>query len=441
MLPFPYIDTFKEQLEAHISHIRHLSIAGELESVLGQLVSSTPVLESLSLLNTSDSSTPSLPITITPVAFPNITAPKLTRLALESCNISWAALPLLRRLQILRIQEPSREARPTLENWLDALNEMPQLTTLCLHSASPIASVGNPLISKPQHTVSLPCLTRFDISASAEDCALALTHLMLPALTLLHVGAESHEWDGEDVRRLIPYVAQKAHGPQDMMPLQKIVFSWEELRAEMLAWTVPDLDDILSDYPITQQHPAALSARVSFSATSNDWDDEMDTVIFDALLMHIPVNAISTLSTANHTRLSKEVWIHTAPRLAMLERVRLVPASVRAFREMLAEDAPPDGPPRLPQLTRLTLLDASLTAFHTYLLRDTLIKRIEQEVPIEVLDLPGCWADDYAIELIEEVVGEVLCPPYTRNSEHPAYFDWQGGADFFSEEEDWDDGI
>ena len=66
--------------------------------------------------------------------------------------------------------------------WLDALDEMPQLQTLTLHSASPIAL---PLPFVVERTVTLPSLTHLDMSASVDDCALALAHLDLPALTWL----------------------------------------------------------------------------------------------------------------------------------------------------------------------------------------------------------------------------------------------------------------
>jgi hypothetical protein len=56
---------------------------------------------------------------------------------------------------------------------------------------------------------------------------------------------------------------------------------------------------------------------------------------------------------------------------------------------MLAEDAPPDGP-RLPSLTKLILVDVKVTVDlaveWTRDLRDMLIERAGQGVPLEVLD-------------------------------------------------------
>jgi hypothetical protein len=64
---------------------------------------------------------------------------------------------------------------------------------------------------------------------------------------------------------------------------------------------------------------------------------------------------------------------------------------------MLGEDAPPDGP-RLPSLKTLILVDVNLTAVRTYDLRDMLIERVEQGVPLEVLDLRSCVVAERAIQ-------------------------------------------
>jgi hypothetical protein len=111
----------------------------------------------------------------------------------------------------------------------------------------------------------------------------------------------------------------------------------------------------------------------------------------------LPMNSVSTLTAQNRTRLSKESWLRYASRLPLLEQARLVPIAVRALKEMLAEDIPldPDGP-QLPMLTKLILLDVRLTAIRTFHLRDMLIERVEQGVPLEYLDLRTCFAANCA---------------------------------------------
>jgi hypothetical protein len=180
-----YIDSFQPHLEAHISHTRYLRICGGL--LYGQpllplerLVSSAPTLESLSLLHCFGRHSSSGQVVL-PFNLFNCTTPSLTSLELEGCDVSWKS-PLLKGLQSLEIRWPSAEARPKLEDWLDALNEMPQLKTLSLYSATPVAPPAL-FISEPSRTVTLPSLSKFYISGPAIDCALALAHLVMPALT------------------------------------------------------------------------------------------------------------------------------------------------------------------------------------------------------------------------------------------------------------------
>jgi hypothetical protein len=411
------IVAFEKQLETHISHTRHLSISGEhLPTLLDKLVSSAPILEFLSLSSKSPQS--SSPQAIIPDNIFNHITPNLTNLKLESCDIIWMS-PFLKHLRILQILKLSTEARPKLDDWLDALNEMPQLEELSLQSATPVAPLTGPLISEPSRSATLPSLTRFHISDFSKECALAVAHLVLPALTRLHVDVESRDRDGEDVRLVIPYVARNVCGIQDIEPLRSILFSGEGKRAEVVAWTMPDADVRVCN-PTTLLSES-VSARLMFTATGN-WNHEVATAIYDALFSLLHVDSVSTFTAQNHTRLSKEFWLNQAPRLPLLERVCLVPTAVKAFRDMLAEDAPPDGP-RLPLLTKLTVLYVLWTSTRTYHFRDMLIERVEQGVPLESLDLRGCEEPEppRANQIFAEIVVDLperLCSSWTMDEDH-----------------------
>jgi hypothetical protein len=179
---FARINAFGRLLEAHLSHTRHLSIGGHCHfgSEFAPLSSPAPTLESLTL-----STYPGDP---RPAPIPdnlNCTSPNLTSLQLTDYHISWKS-PLIRGLRNLQIRLGySLEARPELEDWLDALNEMPQLKLLSLQSATPVAPQGDPRISR---TITLPSLTHFHINEyHARDCAFALAHLVLPTLTRLSI--------------------------------------------------------------------------------------------------------------------------------------------------------------------------------------------------------------------------------------------------------------
>jgi hypothetical protein len=422
---------FRRQLEAHISHTRHLTISGQFRTMLERFVTPAPALVSLSLRKPSHPYRPSQ-FVVSDSLF-NGTAPKLTHLDLRGCSIGWKS-PLLKGLQTLKIWTPSAQEMPTLEDWLASLKEMSQLKMLTVHDATPTISVDNPHNPDPRRTVTLPSLTHFNIIASARDCALALAHLLLPALISLHVDAHSQSQDGDDVQLLIPYVTRHAW-PQDTAPLQTILLNEDEMSAEIVAWTVPDADLEVRDSVTLKK--TAVSARLDFSVMSyHGWRDGMEAEIFDAVLSRLPLNAISTLSAQNYTRLSKEVWLSHAPRLTKLNRVLLVAFAVRAFREMLEEDVPPNGLPRLPQLTKLIISKYSLNKLNTYHLRDMLVKRKEHGVPLEALDVRTCEGSERAMQLLSETVGNVQRPAKTVKKGHPSFFDLEGRVGPFDEGEE-----
>jgi hypothetical protein len=426
------VEDFAKHLETHISHTRHLRLSGYFETVLARLSSSAPTLEFLSFSHKSPML--GLPPATIPDNLLNCTAPNLACLKLENCDISWKS-PLLKGLRTLQILDISTKARPVLGDWLDTLNEMPQLKTLSLQSATPLAPPASPFMSEPSRTITLPSLTHFHIRAFAKDCALALAHLLLPTLTWLHVDVESHDQEGEDVRLVIPYVARNAYVLQDIEPIRSILIAGERTCTEVVTWTTPGADvkvrglDTLRDM--------LPSACLMFAARGHMWDYGVDAAIFNAILTLLPMNYVLSLTTQNRTRLSKEFWLSHAPRLPLLEQACLVPTSVGAFGEMLAEDIPPDDP-RLPSLTRLILFEVTLTALRTYHLRDMLIKRVEQGVPLEVLDLRTCVAADRAIQFLAEIVVDVQEPLDARQMAMEESFKHVGIG--YCDEVEYDDG-
>ena len=422
------LEAFETQLEAHISHTRHLKFSGyQLSTVIKRLESPTPILEYLSLSHSSHIDR--LPPAIIPDNLFNCTAPSLTTLQLMGYDIDWKS-PLLKGLRILEVLDLSARARPELNDWLDALNEMSQLKELSLRSATPVALFTNPLISR---TVTLPSLTYFCINASAKDCALALTHLVLPTLTRLHVDIESHGRGGEDVLLMIPYVARYVCALQDIKPIRSILLEDRGTDTKVVTWTTPGAD--VKAYGLDDLVDMSRSACFLFAARGyrNGWKCGVNTIIFDALLTILPMNSISTLTVQNTTRFNKEFWLRHAPRYPLLEQARLKHISVRTFVEMLAEDTPSDSP-RLPSLTRLILQSVTLSALKTYRLGNMLIKRVEQGVPLECLDLRKCAAAKLTTQLLTEIVLDVqepLNPPPIVIDD--IFFDWYEGSRYENE--------
>jgi hypothetical protein len=81
-----------------------------------------------------------------------------------------------------------------------------------------------------------------------------------------------------------------------------------------------------------------------------------------------------------------------------------------AFREMLLEDNEGCESPLFPLLTKLVLFRSRLSARRTLRLCDALMNRVEQGVPLEILDLRTCFTTRRVVELLSEIVTEVLGP-------------------------------
>ena len=389
------------KLTDHISHTRHLRISGcDPSIVIKWLITPTPDLESLTLSYTGADH-----VTVPDNLF-KCTAPSLTTLQLRDCNIDWKS-PLLRGLRILKIHGMSAEAIPELNDWLDTLDEMTQLKELSVQLSTPRAPLADPLTSR---TVTLPSLTHFKIFDFAKDCALALAHLVFPALTCLHVLVISHDQEGEDVRLVIPSIVQNACVVHDFEPIRSILIEDEKMYTDILTWTTPGAD--------VQVHGSAISDNMSrsacflFSARGDEWNSGVNSAIADAVLTLLPMNSVSTLSAQSKLDtsigLNKGFWLKYASRLPLLEQARLDRTTAGGFWEMLAEDIPLDSDsPQLPMLTKLILCNVELSSKAIRQMRDTLIKRVEQGVPLENLDLSKSPAGKYAVKILSEIVVDV----------------------------------
>ena len=398
---------FKRELHSRVSYISHLHIRADSVlfcRTLEQLVSPAPILKSLSLSTKANYLITSSPPTIPDSLFGG-TTPQLSCLELHKCNISWKS-PLLKGLTHLEIHSPSEHARPSLVDWLNTLDEIWQLKKLILHSASPIAP---PFPLDVERTVTLSFLTYLDISASVGDCALALSHLILPALAQLCIKAYSFLPDGGDVLKLLPYVTRHSHGPQDTQPLQNVAIRGGREEVEIYAW--PDIHGEAPNF-----HPFYLvtdlsAPRVALYVMCTHWILDTHVELLSAAMTALPQGNLMKLTTELcEARLDKVFWCNHAPRWPLLECVRLAPISVRGFAEMILEDNGGHENPLLPSLTNLSLPWSTLTTPRTLRLCNALMKRVEQGVPVEELDLPNCAATSYAVQLLSEIVASVLSP-------------------------------
>jgi hypothetical protein len=320
---------FLMEVRVRLPHICHLSIGATASDIYWGLVKHldlpAPTLEYLSLFCQGGTEEPSLvparPF-ISDTLFDGST-PRLSCLELYNCNVRWNS-PLLKGLTSLKILTPPPYARPELADWLDGLEEIPQLKSLTLHLASPVAP---PFPFNVERTITLPSLTHLEIFASLGDCALAMAHLVLPALTSLCLEALRCLPNSRDMQEVISYVVQHAHGPQDTQPLQSVLIRNHGVRIEILAWPVPDIDTLVDDPPVLLS--VTFPARVKLSFRSR-YDARLD--IFKTVMAALPLDGLVMLVAQDldilerHPRPSRdlvmqEFWVGLLPNWPMLQCV------------------------------------------------------------------------------------------------------------------------
>jgi hypothetical protein len=102
---------------------------------------------------------------------------------------------------------------------------------------------------------------------------------------------------------------------------------------------------------------------------------------------------------------------------------------------MLLHDSGGRECPLLPSLTRPELIHGVLSARRTLRLCDMLMKRVEQGVPLEVLDLRSCTVTGSAIRLLSEIVVDVWGPENFENipTDGSIHLTWDGARSFVSD--------
>ncbi|KAF8256641.1 hypothetical protein EI94DRAFT_1821399 [Lactarius quietus] len=435
---------FEKEIQTRVSQICHLSIndgSFHIQRIVDRLSSPAPILEYLSL-SEPPRYMPSSPISVPDTLFSG-TTPRLSSLRLRNCDISWKS-PLLRGLTCLDV---CTKSRPSFADWLKALREMPHLEKLVLHSSSPI---GFPLPSTShiEASVSLLSLRHLDISDTAENCALVLSYLFLPALTRLCATLESA--NGGNMEDVFLSLSRHAKGPQDIEPLQSVLISRKKRHTNIIAWPLPDID--VDPYDPFALLSVALSARVALSITSNRHSPDQYSLL-DRAIAALPLGSILTLTAQHRSCLDDQFWLRNAPKWHLLQRAKLGLSEARGFIKMLSEDNGGREYPLLPSLTTLVLLDISLSGRRTRRLCDALMKRVEQGVPLETLDLFTCYATTFTVQLLSEIVVDVLAPigkpfgvrgPFvpedSDNSELEDYLYDHGEDDLYDYGEEWGDG-
>ncbi|KAN0129624.1 hypothetical protein V8E53_012620 [Lactarius tabidus] len=390
---------FQNELQAHVSHTRHLDISAEplhLRKTLEGLITPAPRLEYLSLSSEEINNRSTETRVFIPDNIFGGATPRLSGLVLRNCKLSWKS-PLLRGLKHLDIRSPFD--RPGLSAWLDMLIEMPQLITLTLHEATPVLPHDASLSSDFERIVTLPSVAHNKLFFRRRCLRLA---------------------------KILPFVSRHAHTLQHTQPLQSMLVRSDDAGVDMFAWTAPDM--VIESINLVSFPNTEVSAPLVFSFTGG-YGIWTYIDVFDAAMATLPLDSLVTLISQGPTSaLQKEVWFHHAPRWPLLQCVRLSPSAGRGFTEMLLEDNGGRESPLLPSLTKLILVDTDLSPRRTFRLCDALMKRVEQGAPLETLDLHTCVATSRAVDLLSQIVVDVLGPEKTVDEREETIYMWHSAA-------------
>jgi hypothetical protein len=126
-------------------------------------------------------------------------------------------------------------------------------------------------------------------------------------------------------------------------------------------------------------------------------------------------------------------WLHLLPKWNLLQCVRLGPVEARGFIETLLQDKGERERPLLPSLTELVMVDFSSYPISLLPLLNVLIQRVEQEVPLEMLDLRMCdLPPDVRLEdwlrSLREIVVYVLGPEKHSEAKEQMQAMWEAVA-------------
>ena len=103
-------------------------------------------------------------------------------------------------------------------------------------------------------------------------------------------------------------------------------------------------------------------------------------------------------SSHSHDLIVQQFWLRLLPNWPLLRRLHLAPVALRGPIKALREDC---KNPLLPSLTELALAETTLYEHEKLCLRDALMKRMEQGVPLKTLDLRMCRRDSYNLVAVQ----------------------------------------
>ncbi|KAF9016677.1 hypothetical protein BDP27DRAFT_1440652 [Rhodocollybia butyracea] len=194
----------KAYVPKHISHLQELTLSGpedEVANLASCLIEPAPMLELLSLrAQTFEFHSSDPPIPVPPVLFDGQT-PRLSRLTLGNCIISWNC-PNFKSLTSLRLLlKPfgaygTTEFLPSITQLLDIVDQNPLLTILSLEYCLPYLHSHVFPLPSPTRVGKLVHLADLTLTGRVLDCVQVLECLSIPPTASIHISC--HAWNRRD---------------------------------------------------------------------------------------------------------------------------------------------------------------------------------------------------------------------------------------------------
>lgn len=267
-------------------------------------------------------------------------APRLRRLELTRFfPPSWDSPLMNNHLVHLKINNPGPEARPTMSEFVAALERLPLLETLELDNALPKIADGVLSVPAPIVRTALPHLKRISImNASALECADALNHLACPPTASMKIACLGSASTVAAFSAVIPALSN-AQADGNSKNIRSLFVNLGYGGMTIQAWTC---------FVQTGEPPrsrAFLDIDLKWLGFVRDESEELMTFACKSL----PLRGLRCLSVSTDMHeIATKTWIRTFADLPTIATIRLHGQSIQ-FIAALREDVFLDGVKQVPQ--------------------------------------------------------------------------------------------
>ncbi|KAI0060842.1 hypothetical protein BV25DRAFT_1992643 [Artomyces pyxidatus] len=358
-----------------VSHIRtlHLELAASdyTERIIHLLrTQSADVLEHLSIQCSDDTwqrdpeeIVQSRGICELPVDIFGKVAPRLQRLELRLCQVSWNNF-LFDNLTFLSLEIVPSSSRSSMPQFLDFLRRMKGLKNLHITDAIPlrgpfVKTLPPPIAEQP--LVVLPHLSTLYVYECALECGDLMRYMVLPRVTRV-VLVGTHRW------------SRPASLPCSAIPFTDAIPSLHSKRMQEYPYHparlfvrqhFPSLGQRFTCLPVATTSQAGDVSFITELRWDSDRTHDSDDVLSQCtarLILASPLDRIQSVTFLSYFFMDSQAWILVLEHLAEVQELHLTGACVYGFAQALRTLHTPsrDNIP-LPKLSTLTISNAQLS--------------------------------------------------------------------------------